>query len=132
MTHQAPVHHTRATVPGVLAQPQPTVAQLCTSGYTATIRPPQSYTTSLKIQQLKALKYKDQNPAHYEEDHKIPLSVGGAPSDPNNLWPEVWADAHAKDAYELNYYHAMCSGRITLQKAQSVFLGDWWRFKSNP
>ncbi len=32
--------------------------------------------------------YADRNPAHYQEDHLVPLELGGAPRDPRNLWPQ--------------------------------------------
>src|SRR5581483_11403862 len=52
---------------------------ICVRGWTATVRPPETYTTTLKVRQLAALAYADQNPADYEEDHIIPLELGGAP-----------------------------------------------------
>src|SRR6267378_7786272 len=51
-------------------------ATICQSGWTATIRPPASYTTTLKTQQLAAVKFKDKAPSHYEEDHFISLDRG--------------------------------------------------------
>jgi len=59
-------------------------------GWTATIRPPRSYTDKVKRQQLKAVRFMDKNPAHYEEDHFISLEPGGNPRDTKNLWPEMW------------------------------------------
>jgi hypothetical protein len=55
---------------------------------TKSIRPPATYTTVLKRQQLAHAT--DQTPAHYEEDHFISLELGGHPRDPRNLWPERW------------------------------------------
>jgi hypothetical protein len=63
---------------------------ICKSGWTATIRPPVSYTNNLKRQQLADPKRKDKMPSHYEEDHFISLELGGHPRDPKNLWPEMW------------------------------------------
>lgn len=60
---------------------------ICRAGYTASVRPPASYTNRLKRQQLAALGWSDQNPRDYEEDHFIPLEIGGNPTDPKNLWP---------------------------------------------
>ena len=61
---------------------------ICVSGWTATVRPPASYTTALKIQQIADYGYTDTSTADYEEDHFIPLELGGSPTDPGNLWPE--------------------------------------------
>src|SRR5215475_8309458 len=67
-----------------------TGSTICHPGWTRTIRPPVSYTDNLKRQQL-AL-YGDRHPddpnwtlAGTEEDHRLPLELGGAPRDPLNL-----------------------------------------------
>jgi len=63
---------------------------ICVSGWTATIRPPSSFTTRLKVAQLTSgYTYKgDTSSRDYEEDHLISLELGGAPSAEANLWPE--------------------------------------------
>jgi hypothetical protein len=50
---------------------------ICVRGYTRQVRPPQNYTNALKKKQIRAYGYIDRNPRHYEEDHLIPLNVGG-------------------------------------------------------
>jgi len=87
---------------------------ICVRGWTATVRPPETYTTTLKVRQLAALAYADQNPADYEEDHIIPLELGGAPHDDANLRPEAWPAAHTKDKEEDRLRAAVCSGALTL------------------
>ena len=68
------------TTPGV-TNPQVTQANIqktiCVRGWTGTIRPPQSYTGTLKTRQLQAPRFEDKNSAHYEEDHFISLELGG-------------------------------------------------------
>ncbi len=109
---------------------QATIGQtICNPNWsTKSIRPTSSYTTALKIKQLKALGWNDQNTADFEEDHLISLELGGAPSDPNNLWPESYKtvpNAKDKDKIE-NYLHAqVCAGNITLQEAQREISTDW-------
>src|SRR5437870_7366531 len=45
-------------------------ATICSPNWsTATIRPPASYTSTLKRKQLAAARYVDKTPSHYEEDH---------------------------------------------------------------
>src|ERR1700712_2183060 len=61
---------------------------ICVSGWTATVRPPTSYTNKLKAQQIAEYAYSDTSLSDYEEDHLIPLELGGAPRDAQNLWPE--------------------------------------------
>ena len=101
---------------------------------TGTVRPPSSYTTRVKKQQMADI-YGDTVPQSaaslggadydedkcvlhsnnarcYEEDHIISLQNGGAPSDPRNLFPEAYntfvkkdhVGAREKDKVE-NYVH---------------------------
>ena len=100
---------------------------------TRSIRPREEYTNRLKHEQLDQYGDKDTNPRDYEEDHLIPLEVGGNPTDPKNLWPEPYgtsiADGGAKykDKVE-NYLHdEVCSGRIPLAQAQQQIAVDWYR-----
>jgi len=56
--------------------------------------------------------------SNYEEDHLIPLEVGGNPTDPNNLWPEPYAEpngARDKDKVENFLHDEVCSGQMTLR-----------------
>jgi hypothetical protein len=123
---QRPTPQTVARIaPGALAVPQPSLAQLCAAGYTATIRPSQAYTTGLKRRQMKTYNLPG-SVADYEEDHQVPLELGGAPMDERNLWPEPWPDAHKKDLQENAWHRSICAGRATLPRAQEVFLTDQW------
>ena len=63
---------------------------ICKSGWTATVRPPASYTNNLKKEGITQYGYDDSKLADYEEDHFIPLEIGGNPKDPGNLWPEPY------------------------------------------
>src|SRR5712692_4628034 len=56
-------------------------ATICVAGYTITVRPPSSYTDALKQQQISQYGYWDTSLADYEEDHLIPLELGGHPTD---------------------------------------------------
>lgn len=104
-----------ATNPAVT---QGTIKQtICKGGWTKTVRPPASYTTSLKIRQMAVLGL-DGEPKDYEEDHFIPLEIGGNPTDPGNLWPEPWPDAHHKDRVENFLHRQVCAGKMTLREAQ--------------
>jgi hypothetical protein len=104
---------------------------ICVSGWTATIRPPSSYTTALKKQQIVEYGYSDTNLSDYEEDHFIPLELGGAPRDPANLWPEPRYDTGTgytsadKDAVENKLKTAVCDGRVQLADAQNAIATDW-------
>lgn len=101
---------------------------VCVKGYTKTIRPPAYHTNKLKKQQLREYGYADTNPKHYEEDHLIALSIGGAPNDPRNLWPEPriseW-NAKKKDHLEFVLYKMVCAQEITLAEAQRAMAVNW-------
>lgn len=105
---------------------------ICVSGWTTTVRPPSSYTSQLKLDQLRAgYAYNgDLNPADYEEDHLIPLELGGAPSDVHNLWPEpstaATGGSKAKDELEDKLHTLVCSGQLTLATAQQAVASNWW------
>ncbi|MGD0121849.1 MAG: hypothetical protein ABSC46_04720 [Candidatus Limnocylindrales bacterium] len=126
--------------PGSLntAVTQGTIAStICTSGWTATIRPPTSYTNSLKVTQIAQYGYTDTSVASYEEDHLISLELGGSPTDPRNLWPEPYtialADgrsvgAHVKDAFETKLKNQVCTGALTLAEGQAEVGIHWVHF----
>lgn len=101
---------------------------ICVSGYTTTVRPSTSYTDALKRQQIKAYGYSDTLPADYEEDHLIPLELGGHPTDPKNLWPEPRSGSHtatAKDGVENSLHSRVCAGLMTLAAAQIAIATNW-------
>ncbi len=101
---------------------------ICVSGWTATVRPPTSYTNKLKAQQIVAYGYADTNLSDYEEDHFIPLELGGSPTSPSNLWPEPHSGAGTssqKDSVENKLKRAVCSGAATLDDARNAIATDW-------
>ncbi|MGH9678345.1 MAG: hypothetical protein ACRD4Y_00180 [Candidatus Acidiferrales bacterium] len=100
---------------------------------TRSVRPEASYTHRLKVHQMDEYGYADSRVRDYEEDHFIPLELGGNPTDPKNLWPEPFATsipdggAHEKDKVE-NFLRAeVCSGSLTLEQAQREITEDWYR-----
>ncbi|MFD7162310.1 hypothetical protein [Streptomyces violascens] len=103
---------------------------ICVSGWTSTVRPPTSYTNPLKVQQIAAYGYDDTSTADYEEDHLIPLELGGAPRDPKNLWPEPrystgGKTAGNKDTVENRLKTAVCNGQVPLDDARQAIATDW-------
>ena len=103
---------------------------ICVTGWTATVRPVESYTDALKREQLASgYAYQgDTNVADYEEDHLIPLELGGAPSNPLNLWPEPYAGsdgARAKDKVENSLRRDVCDGTVTLAAARQEIAANW-------
>jgi hypothetical protein len=130
-----PVLPNRQATPGATnpAVTQNNIGQtICVLGYTKTIRPPSSYTTALKRSQLRTLPYSAYGSTDtklFEEDHLIPLELGGNPTSPKNLWPEPWSGtsgARLKDALENKLHLLVCSHQISLKIAQKAISTNWY------
>jgi hypothetical protein len=108
---------------------------ICVPGYTKTIRPKTGYTNGIKRQEMQALGMPWSRASEFELDHHIPLTLGGAPADPANLWLQSWAssaagyhgetDARLKDKLEVRLNHEVCSGHLKLDEAQACIWKDW-------
>jgi hypothetical protein len=92
---------------------------ICKSGWTTKIRPPVSYTKALKIKQM-VLYEETGSPSQYEEDHFIPLELGGAPKNPKNLWPEPRSQSKLSDPLENKLKRKVCKGLLKLAKARAA------------
>ena len=109
---------------------------ICLVGYTSgrrhddgqTVRPPESYANALKRQQIAEYGYVDTKLADYEEDHLIPVEVGGDGYAPGNLWPEPYSGtgARAKDQLENRLHQLICSGQLGLRDAQQAIAQNWY------
>ena len=113
---------------------QATIKQtICVPGWTATVRPPANYTDQLKAQQLVRFASLHQGDSQWtiagtEEDHRLPLDVGGNPSDPMNLSPQVHRTSTLKDQEEAQLGGSkglVCQGKMTLLQAQQKMVADW-------
>lgn len=104
---------------------QATIHQtICVPGWTKTVRPPVTYTDSLKQQQIQQLNLPGIL-GDYEEDHRVPLELGGSPSAPHNLTPEPHTSSSQKDHDENVFKGYVCSGQKTLEQAQREFINKW-------
>lgn len=119
--------------PGAV-DPQVTQADIastiCSSGFTSTIRPPESVTEPEK--EASAVAYGYTGSLHVAEyDHLIPLELGGDPNDPANLWveppdsPGATSFVNAKDGLENRLNNLVCSGQLSLATAQLAMASDW-------
>ena len=113
--------------PGAL-NPQVTQATIgrtiCWSGWTSTVRPPESVTEPEKRASMAS--YGDHGPiGGYEYDHFVPLELGGATNDPRNLWPEPGASPNPKDAVEDELNGKVCGRQMTLAQAQHAIVSNW-------
>ena len=107
---------------------------VCSPGWAATQRPPSAYTSALKFAQIIEYGYVDRDRSHYQEDHLVPLELGGAPRDPRNLWPQpnearlsdgTLIGANEKDDLEDELHRRVCSEVMTLADAQRLIAGNW-------
>lgn len=103
---------------------------ICRSGWTSTVRPPESITESEKFASMAA--YGLRGPASaYEYDHDVPLELGGAVNDPRNLWPEPDYATRSgfylnpKDRLENALKRMVCRSAMTLAQAQRVIASNW-------
>lgn len=117
--------------PGVL---NPAVTQenlkttVCVGGWSSKQRPSVSWTAPRERESIKQYGYEDTNPSNFEYDHRVPISLSGAPRDTANLWPQKLTgeyNALMKDRLEYRVYRDLCAGKVTLKQAQDIFLGDW-------
>jgi hypothetical protein len=105
---------------------------ICHPGWSQTIRPSTSYIRRLKLTTMRAYHYPLRDWKIYIMDHRVPLEVGGHPTDPLNLWtqpiiaPDGWNDA-LKNRLEDDLHRKVCLRQVTLAYAQSEFLQDWHR-----
>jgi hypothetical protein len=107
--------------------PATIMSTICVKGWTATVRPPVSYTEPLKKKLMRSYGVKSRL-STVELDHLIPLALGGNPRDKTNLWPEMWngaTGAHTKDKLEVKLQHLVCSGSLPLDVAQEAIATNW-------
>jgi hypothetical protein len=100
---------------------------ICRSGYTTTIRPPESETEDFKKKIM--VSYQEPGPlGDYELDHLVSLELGGS-NDAGNLWPEhndhPAGAINSKDLVENALHKAVCSGEVSLLAAQIAISSDW-------
>lgn len=103
---------------------------ICVPRWTDSVRPPTSYTNAVKKRQMieYGLTARGVSPSGVEEDHVVPLSLGGSPRDPRNLFPELWEGprgAHRKDVEERALHSLVCKGKITLGEARKRIVDSW-------
>ena len=58
---------------------------ICVRGWTKTVRPSARYTNRIKMELLRREELPPELTVDFQLDQKIPLALGGAPSDPKNF-----------------------------------------------
>jgi hypothetical protein len=64
--------------------------------------------------------------ADFQIDHLVPLGIGGADDD-NNLWPQPYPDAEAKDRLEWRMRDLVCKQNYPVTQLQDEIKRDWVR-----
>ncbi len=105
---------------------QATIATtICTPGWTRSIRPYVSEMKKIKAEMLAAIGEPIEHRNRYELDHILPLALGGAVIDRQNLALQPIEEAREKDAVETCLSSLVCQGKIELEDAQHAILEDW-------
>jgi hypothetical protein len=104
---------------------------ICVSGYTGTIRPPESETSKLKTTAMRSYNEPPEGRSITELDHVVPLELGGSNA-VSNFWPQPSDIQNAeykntKDNVERSLNRAVCARtpRITLAQARNAIAYDW-------
>lgn len=109
---------------------------ICTSGYTATVRPTEPVTEAEKRKAVPGYGWpKGTSLTNFEYDHLIPLELGGAANSPKNLFPEQHSvnvggldeGSLVKDGLENKLAAIVCSTHplLTLRQAQRAIATNW-------
>src|SRR5579859_4781202 len=97
---------------------------ICKSGWTKTVRPPESQTERFKFD-VAYPAYRTPRSKRTELDHLVPLELGGS-NDATNLWPELGKPSgNPKDSVENALRRAVCDGRVSLARAQAAIASNW-------
>ncbi|MBY0511538.1 MAG: hypothetical protein K2P94_15470 [Rhodospirillaceae bacterium] len=120
-----------ALTPGY-ANPKVTADNLqktvCKAGWALKAQPQGKYLSKITLLQIRNYGVAEKDAAKYVMDFRIPLSVGGHPTDPANLWPQrkdvAW-NAVVKNKLETYVQSELCAGHMSLKDAQGVFQKNW-------
>ena len=108
---------------------------ICSTSWVASVTPPADFLDRLERNQL-AGEGRPGSAADYEEDHLVPIELGGAPRDAKNMWPQPYeaqgarfapagAGAESKDRVERKLHDAVCNGALTLKLARQTIAANW-------
>jgi hypothetical protein len=89
------------------------------------VRPSWPYTDAIKDQLLNEAGHARADKRDYRLDHIIPLELGGAPTDANNMQLQTIAESELKDQVEDCLRAAVCAGRLELGVAWQAIWRDW-------
>ena len=111
----------RSLTPGVVLTTR--TQQVCTPGYASSVRDVSSSESDAVYARYDVVHV----PYAHEVDHLVSLELGGSNAI-GNLWPEPYAGrwgARTKDALENRLHALVCSGRLSLHRAQRLEASNW-------
>ncbi len=101
---------------------------ICVVGWTKTVRPSAAVMRDIKLRLAAKAGIAAADAYKYELDHVVPLELGGAPLDEQNLQLQPWAGscgAKAKDRLEYELSRRVCAGEVSLDQARAEIAEDW-------
>ncbi len=104
-----------------------TVEQICTSGYTKSVRDVSAKTKEKVFEEYGIFEH---DSGEYEVDHLISLELGGS-NDISNLWPESANPKPGfkeKDKVENFLHREVCNGNMNLIEAQQGIATNWMKY----
>jgi hypothetical protein len=110
-------HAQHRLTPGV-GDPKATIATLCHG------LPPRTVSDREKATVRARYAISESERGRYVIDHLVPRGVGGLDV-LDNLWPQLIAEAKAKDVSEARLHDDVCAGRTTVADAQAFFIREW-------
>jgi hypothetical protein len=111
------------STPGAIVSSDP--ATVCVPGYSRRVRPRYDYAwRKFRVSVFRAYDIPHEQWRDYTID--VPLSLGGAPEDLRNVWPEPKAEAKRKDEVEDALLAAACYRHtMSLAAAQAAIARNW-------
>ena len=100
-------------------------ATICKPGWTKAVRPPFRVTEQIKRDKLRAAGWTEADNDRFELDYIIPLSLGGAPDDPNNFRLEPGNEVAEREALEACLPRLVCERRLMLDEVRKAVWRDW-------
>jgi hypothetical protein len=113
------------STPGAIVSSDP--ATVCVRGYSRALRPAYDYAwRRFRVSVFRAYGIPHEQWSRFTPEHAVPLSLGGAPEDRRNVWPEPKAQAKEKDEVEDALLVAACYRHtVSLQAAQAAIARNW-------
>ena len=98
---------------------------MCLPGWAETVRPSTVFTNGAKAKLAQAQGMPPAEASFYELDHRVPLVLGGHPTNPPNLAVLALNVAQRKARLERLLAVQVCTGKVSLDSARERIYVDW-------